>query len=220
MAKSKLAKYRRRRKANPETKAIVDLATNIGAGFAGYTATRFVSRVAYSQAVKRWPNASKHVYAAASALSAAGVFAGTRYWKRAGDYHEPAVIGAGIALIQTLIQTYLPKFGWIVADVNAEQYGATKKRAPALPAADLSTLFDESEPMPELAPAPQSSFDLEALLAQEPDLEAVPIGQASPIVPETPTNTGADDADFFEAFGNADGIGGSDDLENFNGMLN
>lgn len=200
MAKSKLAKYRdRRKKSNPSQ--ATEMAINIGAGFGGYAVTRFASRMAYSQLVKKYPDASKHIQVAASALGAAGVYFGTRYWKKVDDYHEAASIGAGIALLQTAVQAWFPKYGWIVSDANAEQYGAKKKRE--LPDADMTTLLPAA-PEHELGPAPEANFDIDAFLADHSELEAVPIGQA-PAVEEPEAD---DDMSFDD-----------DDLENYNGLL-
>lgn len=212
MAKSKLAKRRRRRRKNPDDTPsrsrakgeVIELATNIGAGFAGYAGTRLLSRMAYAQAVKRFPNASPYVHVAAAALGAAGVYFGTKHWSKAQDYHESASIGAGIALLQTAIQTFVPKFGWIVADVTPDQY-VKKAKKKVLPAADMN----------QLTAAPEATgFDLDALLEENPDVEAVSIGQmeVDPDLPGDPEgemgDLGLPDGDAFA------------DLENFNGMLN
>lgn len=199
--KSKLAQYRSRRKAkaNPEAKATKELAVNIGAGFAGYAATRLISRMAYSQAIKRWPNGAAYANVIASAIGATGVYFGSKHWSKIADHHEAASIGAGIALLQTAVQTFVPKFGWIVGDVSAEQYVATKEKR-ELPDADLDSLLP-SDNAPELAAPAEDTFSLDALLAERPDMEAVPIGQSEPSV----------DAGLIE-----DGV---DDIEHFNGMM-
>ena len=207
MAKSKLARYRRARKArkaNPDVAGAKDLATNIGAGFAGYAGTRLLARMAYSQAVKRYPRASEHVHVAMSALGAAGVYFGTKHWSRVDDYHEAATIGAGIALIQTAMQTYLPKFGWIVADVNASQY--VKKRP--LPAANLDSLLPDDSAPELMAPALASddSFDVDQLLLSNPDIEAVEIGRGEP--------------EAIEVYSTESPVDDFSDIESHNGMLN
>jgi len=179
--KSKLARFKSRRKAktNPEKAQIIELGYNAGAGFAAYAATRFASRVAYSQSVKRWPGAAPHLHVAASLVSALGVYYGSKYWSKAEDYHEAAVIGAGIAVLQTAIQTYVPKFGWIVADVRDSDYVSKAPAArPTLPSADMSSLLlDDGDAG---IPDSMGDFDLDALLAEHPDVEAVEIGAAAP----------------------------------------
>jgi hypothetical protein len=218
MAKSKLARYRRARKkkANPEGLADhKELAVNIGVGFAGYAGTRLLARMAYSQAVKRWPKASEHVHVAASALGAAGVYFGSKHYSKVSDYHEAAAIGAGIALIQTAFQTYLPKFGWIVADVDASQY--TAKRKTTLPPADLNSLLP-SDSAPELngAVGTGDGFDLDMLLLENPEVEAIPIGQSEPEQIEVFEGLeGGDDPVL--AFSDGDDFS---DIANHNGMLN
>jgi hypothetical protein len=80
------------------------------------------------------------------------------------EYHEGALIGAGIALLQTGVQTYVPKLGWIVSDISPEQY-TDQPIMKALPSGQKNP----AEP----------SFDIEALLAGDPDLESVPFDGAS-----------------------------------------
>lgn len=207
MAKSKIAKRRRRRRPNPSVKSLTDLGANIGVGVAGYASVRLLSRIAYVQSIKRWPGAAKHAHVAASALGAASVYLGSKYWGKIEDYHEAATIGAGIALFQTALQAYLPQFGWIVADVNPEQYAAAKERA-VLPNADLTGLTDlgpEFEPAETVAQLPQGDFDLDAMLGENPNVEAVEIGQME-AVEELPGDPEG-------------GLGNLDDLIHQNGMM-
>ena len=191
MAKSKLAKYKKRRKTkkkNPETSEAVELATNIGAGFAGYAATRLISRMAYVQALKKYPKASKHIHVAATAVGAAGVYFGSKHWDKVDEYHEAAALGAGVAILQTAMQTYLPQIGWVVADVSPEQYSKKAKSvAPRATKADLESMLpppnegDESNPTAQQDLGNFGTFDLDAILAEDSSLEAVEIGQMPPV---------------------------------------
>ncbi len=205
MAKSKLARFKSKRKArtNPQKAAATEMAANVGAGFAGYAATRLLSRMVYSQAVKKFPNASAHFHFAASVMGASGVYFGSKYWSKVDDYHEAASIGAGIALIQTGIQTYMPKFGWVVSDVSPEQY--TKKKA-VLPPADMNSLLPDDQDSLPPASAALGDFDLDALLAGDNSIEAIEVGQAPPIEEPAGFVSGGDDF-------------GEDSLEHYNGML-
>lgn len=208
MAKNKLAKRRsRKRKARANPDGTVELAYNVGAGFAGYAATRFASRMVYSQAAKKFPGAAEHAQVIASAVSAAGVYLGSKYWPKAEDYHEAASIGAGIALLQAAIQVYLPKFGWIVSDASPDQY-ADKKKSTGPKASEFAT--------PDV-----SAFDLDQLLAENDEIEAVPIGRSEADQRALPESS--DDSDetvFDEGLGNAKGFGDTSDIENYNGLYN
>jgi len=222
MAKSKLAKYRSKRRKNVsdevagEAKAV---ATSIAAGFAGYAATRLISRVAYSQAVKKWPKASKHIHFASSAITGLGIFFGSKYSKKTKDYQEELIIGSGIAILQSALQTYMPKFGWVVSDVDPSQYGVKNKKQ--LPAANIMSILPaDAEPQAEL---PAAGFDLDAFLAENNEVEAVPIGQAPPI--EAPAahkhaEAADDDSDGIFDEGIFGAMGDDSDLENFNGFIN
>jgi len=187
MAKSKLARRYKRRKniAREATQGSKDLAISVGAGFAGYAATRFISRMAYSQVIKRFPGGADYAALIASAIGAAGTFFGTKYWSKVEDYHEAASVGAGIALLQTGVQTFLPKFSWIVSDVAPEQYvqKKTESKAGGVTLESIPGVFDTTD-VPELAaPSPEPTggiFDLGRMLSENPELEAVPIGSSPP----------------------------------------
>jgi hypothetical protein len=206
MAKSKLARYRSKRpakKKNPITEsAAVDLGMQVGAGFAGYTATRFLMRAAYSQAIKRWPRFAKHIGVLTSAVGATGVYFGTKHWEKAEDYHYSATIGAGIAVLQSAIQTYVPGLGWIVSDMDPSQYAP--KQLPEASVDDLSA-FGIDDPEPEMT-SPQIASNLDRLLAANNDFEAVPFD--TPVDEPVPASV-PDIPEFAD-----------DDLEHYNGMLN
>jgi len=107
-----------------------DLVEFIIPGFAGYAATRFTSRIVRGLAEKRFPRLGKH----AAVLSSLAAFGAS--WllvhrvKKVAKYHTPVTVGAAIAALQTTVQTYLPKYGWIVSD-----YQEQKQIAPSAAAA-------------------------------------------------------------------------------------
>lgn len=127
---SKLVRrYRRKKKRNPDGEgssggrnptAIGEVVEYVLPGFGGFAASRLLTRVAAVQIEKRKPSWGKH----AGALAAVGAFMSA--WllahkvKQLRAYHLPIVIGAGLAAIQSLLQLYLPQFGWIVADASPE----------------------------------------------------------------------------------------------------
>lgn len=126
--RSKRANRKRRYRRNEgesapaviKTSELTELAYTVGAGLGGYAATRFVARVAYTQAVKRGMKAAKHIGAGASAVAAVAAFFTSRHWDKLEEHHEAITIGAGIGAAQTVLQTYLPQYAWIVSDVKPE----------------------------------------------------------------------------------------------------
>jgi hypothetical protein len=168
---SKLAKRRKKRRSNPAPEAsTTELATNAAVGFAGYAGTRLLARMVFAQVSKRFPGFAKHAHVLASAAAAGGVYLGTRYVERAAEHHEAATIGAGIAVLQSAFQTYAPaRYSFVTADVNQGDYA--KKKAP-----------------------PSGDLDLDQLLLENPDLDAVEVGRAEPV--EDPNcDDGLDDLD-------------------------
>jgi hypothetical protein len=182
--KSKLARHKRRRNPSKATK----LATQVGAGFAGYLAARLAGRIAYSQAVKRSMKASKHMGAVGAIAGAAGVYYASRYWDKAKPHHDELVMGAAIAAAQTVAQTYLPeRLKWITQDWQESEYASVAPK-------------EDEAALPEIG-----DFDLDQLLSENPDVEAVEVGRAAPLA--LPGDPGG-------------GMGDYDDIENYNGMLN
>jgi hypothetical protein len=128
MAKKKgLAAFKKRRKRNPaKTKAkanpplLKDATEVILPGFASYAATRLLARIVYTVIQKKYPKVGKHAAAGASVAAFAAIWFAGHKIKRLEKYHDGIVIGSAIATIGTLIRTYLPKYGWIVADYRPE----------------------------------------------------------------------------------------------------
>lgn len=145
-----MKRYRRRKQSSGGLKhnppLFTDLWEFIGPGFGGFAATRFVTRVATTQIGKRWPKAGKH----AGAIASVGSFFGAWYFahkvKFLERFHTPIVVGAGLAAIQSLIQLYIPRLGWIVSDASPELASAqeAKQQQVAAPADDLE-LVDEQD---------------------------------------------------------------------------
>jgi hypothetical protein len=206
MPKSTIARRKRRRKnAAASTKAATELATSVGAGFAGYAATKLIGRMAYSQIIKKFPKFAKHGGVLASAAGAAAAYLGSKHWDKVAEHHDAITIGAGIAVLQSAARTYAPKkYAWIVSDYSEDQYKSKGKVTIAPPEEDFTA--------PVLPDAPEaiSDFDLDRLLAENTELEAVPIGQAPPVIEDKEPGT----------LYAADNDATSDDLEHYNGMLN
>lgn len=132
---SKLAKFRSRHGAPPKRNPPigVDVVEYILPGFAAFAATRFATRIVTAQISKRYPKYAKHAGAIASVGAFAAAWFGTHRVKYLDRFHHPIVVGSGLAALQSLIQLYVPKLGWVLGDpVPAPQLGAP--RAPALAA--------------------------------------------------------------------------------------
>jgi hypothetical protein len=123
--------------------AIGDIVEFVGPGFAAFAATRFGTRVIATQAAKYKPGLGKHAGALASvgAFFAAWLLAHRVKWLH--KYHTPIVVGAAIAALQSLIQLYIPRLGWMVADATPELVAA--RTEPAVPLED----FEDTDENPE-----------------------------------------------------------------------
>ncbi len=99
---------------------MTDLVEWVGPGFASFAVTRFATRVAATQIEAKKPSWGKHVGAGVSigAFLAAWFLAHRVKWL--AKYHTPITVGAAIAALQSLIQLYIPKLGWMVSDAAPE----------------------------------------------------------------------------------------------------
>ncbi len=119
-------RYRKKKKSsssdgprsNPT--ALADIAEFVGPGFAAFAVTRFGTRVITTQVAKHKPSLGKHAGALASVGAFFAAWLLAHRWKLLAKYHTPIVVGAAIAGLQSLIQLYIPRLGWMVADATPE----------------------------------------------------------------------------------------------------
>ena len=106
-------------------------------GFGAFAVTRAATRIAATQIAQRAPSWGKHAGAGVSigAFLAAWLLAHKVKWLE--KYHTPIVVGSAIAALQSLIQLYIPRLGWLVSDASPEiDQGAQSQLAAATAAAD------------------------------------------------------------------------------------
>ncbi len=117
-------KKRRTRTSDPAPRRnpplFTDLAEWVGPGFASFAATRFATRVAATQIAAKKPSWGKHVGAGVSIGAFLAAWFLAHRVKFLAKYHTPITVGAAIAALQSLIQLYIPKLGWMVADASPE----------------------------------------------------------------------------------------------------
>jgi hypothetical protein len=137
MAKKKgLAANKKRRRARKSTSLVAnppvakDFTQLILPTFGAYAGTRLLARMVYSIIQRKWPKLGKHAGAAAAVAAFGGSWFMAHRIKRLQPYHDAIVVGSGIAALQTVVRTYLPKYGWIVSDYKPEDLGPAEKPAP------------------------------------------------------------------------------------------
>jgi len=145
MAKKKglarIAKKRRarkssrpRRSATQNPPVLKDLGYQILPAFGAYAGTRLFSRIIYSLIQRKWPKLGKHAGALAAVSAFGGAWMLAHRVKQLKPYHDVIVVGSGVAALQTVVRTYLPKYGWVVADYKPADIGqlpATSQQAEA-----------------------------------------------------------------------------------------
>lgn len=144
MARSKLHRRYTRNpgslRSNPPL--FTELMEFVGPGFASFAGTRFLTYVATTQVGKLKPGLSKHVGAAVSVAAFLSAWFLAHKVKWVEKYHTPITVGAAIATLQSLIQIYLPRIGWMVADATP-QLAAPVDMNTQLAQANLTPINDD-----------------------------------------------------------------------------
>lgn len=166
-ARSRLRARRRARKnpsgggggssprANPPI--LTDFTHVLLPGFAAYAGTRFLQRIAYTLAAKRWPRFAKHVHALSGVAAAGSAWLLAHRVKSIAPYHDGIVLGSGIAALQGVVQTYIPRLGWVASDITGANApaslpkgtnGSTSIEPSAADGDEFSYLEEELAPPP------------------------------------------------------------------------
>jgi len=137
-------RYGRKKRTKPEGSyrsnppLFTDMLEFIGPGFAAFAATRFLTRIAATQLAKRKPSWGKHAGAVTSIASFLAAWWGAHRVKYLEKYHTPIVVGSALATLQSIIQLYIPRLGWMLETPDPTQEASAA--APALPAASAPAL--------------------------------------------------------------------------------
>lgn len=141
---SRLArKYKKHKRSSsaprPNPPFWADMGNQVLPAVAGFAGSRLLTRMLTLMLAKRWPKLARH----AGAIAGVGVFAGA-YWgahkiKALARWADGIVVGAGVGAAATVVQTYIPKLGWIMKEVDDAEI------APPAPAAEQVAAgeFDE-----------------------------------------------------------------------------
>lgn len=123
---------------------VSDLAEFIAPGFAGFAATRLLTRIAAVQLAKKKPSWGKHAGAVTSIASFLLAWWGAGRFKYTAKHSTPIVVGSALAALQSLIQLYIPKLGWLIADASPDinDLRLSSPQTPQLPP-DLEYVDDE-----------------------------------------------------------------------------
>lgn len=131
-----------------------DVTTVIVPGFSGYAATRVIARIPFAIVAKRWPRLAPHVYAASGLLTTLAAALVVPRIEKVAPYYDSIVLGSGIASIQGVADTYLPKqFSWLLKSPQLSDYTADSTR---MLASQASTSSSAASSGPRRVPAAAS----------------------------------------------------------------
>ena len=119
---------------------MTDLVEFIGPGFASFAVTRFATRLAAQQLGARKPSWGKHAGAVVSAGAFLSAWFLAHRWKWLERWHTPIVVGSAIAAIQSIVQLYIPRIGWMLDAVPEEIASPQQAAAGQLAAPQLAEL--------------------------------------------------------------------------------
>jgi hypothetical protein len=160
--RSSLANFTRTRKqrnsapaaAKPKSNAALvgnppfwqDAVDVIAPGAIAYAGTRLVGRIAFKLAKKKSLTTAKHVGPWSSVAAAAAAWYAVHKIPSLEKYHTPVVVGATIAALQGLLQTYLPQYGWILNDYHLDDPLPGASQAAFVPGANGQPSAPSSTP--------------------------------------------------------------------------
>lgn len=120
MARSRLHRRYNGSETRPNPPLFTDLMEFVVPGFVGFAGTRFVTYVAATQIAKHKPSLGKHVGVGVSIGTFLAAWFLAHRLKGVAKYHTPIVVGSAIAALQSILQLYFPKIGWMVGDATPE----------------------------------------------------------------------------------------------------
>jgi len=149
VATRKPAKAKAKRKHNPDTTFLTrpaprapraatnpplveDVTMMILPGLGSYAATRLTGRLLRAFLEKRLPKVAPHLGPVGNLGAFVALWFAAHKVRRLQRYHTPIVVGAGIALVQAIIQTYLPRLG-LLLDAAPVQTVATPQATSGVP---------------------------------------------------------------------------------------
>lgn len=98
----------------------VDFVSFVGPGFLAFVATKTITRGVTTLVAKKYPGMpvqfQKHVKVASAVAAFAGAYYGAHRVQKLEAYHTPIVVGAAMAMAQTVLHTYLPGLRWLLSD--------------------------------------------------------------------------------------------------------
>jgi hypothetical protein len=112
----------------------------VAPGFVAFAATRLGTRIAAQVVAKKKPSLGKHAGAITSVAAFAALWLLAHRLKWLRKYHTPIVVGSAIAALQSLIQIYIPRIGWMVADASPDLKAVA---APATNPQDVTVMAGE-----------------------------------------------------------------------------
>lgn len=155
-----------------------DLMELILPGIAAYASVRVAGRIACKLGNRKSKKLGKHLSPLCAILVAAGEWLAVHKIQRLKQYHAGVVIGSSIAAAQTVLQTYVPQYSWILNDYHLDEVNAKlagKKTPNGLPAAAQDSL-----PEPTAAEDDYGDLDLPLEELNIPELDEGGEGSLAP----------------------------------------
>lgn len=115
-----------RKRKNPDsgpsfTDSLIDQFKPVGMGLGSYAATRLIGRIAFRLGRRKSEAAAKHLGPWASVAAALSSAYAADKVEALAPYKTEVVVGAAIAAVQGLLQTYVPQYGWILNDYHLDE---------------------------------------------------------------------------------------------------
>jgi hypothetical protein len=151
LTKRVAARKRKSKPPTPNPPITSDLMNVVAPAVGSYAASRVVGRMAYKLAKKKSDGFATHAGALTPSILAAVAWWFAHKSDKLGPYHDGIIAGTFIGAIQALVQTYVPKFGWLLNDYHMDDVlpMSTKKATagwmPAQPISDQPLSIGDSD---------------------------------------------------------------------------
>lgn len=219
--KKTVAARKPRRRKNPETAVPVrsatrrsnppittDLVQSIVPAVGSYAATRLTGRIMRNFVGGRFPTWQKHFGPLGNVLAFIASWVLSHKWRRLERYHTPIVVGSGIALVQSLVQTYLPGLAHLIDAEPAGQWEGYQLTKPS-PSGAVND-FRRRKRVRYVSPGELASEEAQAQVMQEDHAATEGAAEESDEAPEqitdgvsevSPDNLLADNEELTDLYG-------------------
>jgi hypothetical protein len=97
-----------------------DLGVQVLPGIGSYAATRFSGKLLRAALGKKFPTLEQHLGPAGNILAAVILWFAVHKSRKLARYHTPIIVGSAVAVLESIIQCYLPRLAVLIDAAPAQ----------------------------------------------------------------------------------------------------